>query len=88
MLVKDLTQSQFDSIDVIERVCSTLSLFGCFFVIVSYTVSSAFKKPINKLVFLASLGNIISNVATIISRNALLNLNGFLCQFQGFLIQM
>jgi len=39
-------------------------------------------------VFFASIGNLMTNIATLIARSALDNLDGFLCQFQSFLIQM
>lgn len=44
-----------DIFNVIERTCSVLSLLGCIFIIVTYCVSDAFQKPINRLVFYASL---------------------------------
>lgn len=88
MTVEELTTAELTDFDTIERVCSTLSLLGCLFIAVTFLSSKAFHKPINRLVFYASMGNIFSNVATIIARSALGNLNGGLCQFQGFLIQM
>ena len=52
-------------------------------------ISSEYHKPINRLVFYASFGNIISNVATLISRSSIeAGANSPLCQFQAFLIQM
>lgn len=47
--------SQLDIFNVIERTCSVLSLVGCIFIIVTFCVSDAFHKPINRLVFYASL---------------------------------
>lgn len=47
--------STLDIFNVIERTCSVLSLLGCIFIIVTYCVSDAFHKPINRLVFYASL---------------------------------
>lgn len=47
--------TQLDVFNVIERTCSVLSLVGCIFIIVTFCVSDAFHKPINRLVFYASL---------------------------------
>jgi hypothetical protein len=83
-----LTEAQLNDIVIIERVCSSLSLIGCAFIIVTFLSSRAFHKPINRLVFYASFGNMMTNVATLMGRTALSDVNGALCQLQGFLIQM
>lgn len=88
MGVTALTEAQRNAIVIVERINSSLSVVGCFFIMVTFLSSRAFHKPINRLVFFASVGNIMTNVATLISRSALGNLTGPLCQFQGFLIQM
>jgi hypothetical protein len=88
MSATHLTDDQLNAIVIIERVNSSLSVVGCVFIVVTFLSSRAFHKPINRLVFFASVGNIMTNVATLISRSALGNVNGALCQFQGFLIQM
>ncbi|KAH8595887.1 G-protein coupled receptor [Bisporella sp. PMI_857] len=81
---KDLT-----NFTTIERTCSTLSIAGCTFIAISFLAQREFRvKPINRLVFYASMGNIFTNVATLISRDALSNPKSGLCQFQAFLIQM
>jgi hypothetical protein len=50
-----------------------------------------FRKPINRLVFFASFGNLMANIATLISTSAIPRNPGeapsALCQFQGILIQ-
>ena len=88
MTPEELTQADLDNFVTVERVCSTLSLLGCLFIAITFIGSKAFHKPINRLVFFASMGNVFTNVATIISRSALTDVNGGLCQFQAFLIQM
>jgi hypothetical protein len=88
MSAKELTEGQLNAIVIIERVNSSLSVVGCLFIMVTFLSSRAFHKPINRLVFFASAGNIMTNTATLISRSALGNLTGALCQFQAFLIQM
>ncbi|KAL1984003.1 hypothetical protein VTN96DRAFT_9688 [Rasamsonia emersonii] len=82
------SQQQYYAIEAAERACSVLSLVGTFVVISTFIGSPTFRKPINRLVFYASWGNIMSNVATLISRSGILHgVNTPLCQFQGFLIQ-
>ena len=88
MATSGLSDDQLAAIVTIERVCSSLSLIGCAFIVVTFLSSRAFHRPINRLVFYASVGNIMTNIATIIGRSAIENPTGALCQVQGFLIQM
>jgi hypothetical protein len=82
------SDQQLSAIVTVERTCSALSLLGTTIVIGTFIGSRSFRKPINRLVFYASWGNIMSNVATIISRTGILvGENTALCAFQGFLIQ-
>lgn len=83
-----LTPSQLNSISIIERVCSVFSLLGSLFVIGTFVSSKAFHKPINRLVFYASFGNMMTNVGTLMSRQYLSSPHSVGCQFQAFLIQM
>ncbi|CAG8174670.1 unnamed protein product [Penicillium olsonii] len=83
-----LSEKQISAISVTERVCSTISLIGTFVIVATFIGSSAFRKPINRLVFYASWGNMMANIATIISANGIhQGVDNSLCQFQGFLIQ-
>jgi hypothetical protein len=83
-----LSASQIFALEVTERTCSVLSLMGTSFIISTFLSDKAFHKPINRLVFYASWGNILANVATLISTSGIrLGVDGFLCQFQAFLIQ-
>ncbi|KAI9780522.1 MAG: hypothetical protein M1839_006640 [Geoglossum umbratile] len=83
------TAAQLASLSVTERVTSALSLISSGYIIFTFLISTEFHKPINRLVFYASFGNIITNVATLISRSAItLGDNSALCQLQSFLIQM
>ena len=88
MVESSLTEGQLDAIGVIERVCSVFSLLGSIFVIVTFILSKAFHKPINRLVFYASFGNMLCNVGTLMSRTYLLSPDSVGCQFQAFLMQM
>ncbi len=83
-----LTPGQLEAISVIERTCSVFSLLGCLFTIITFCSSSAFHKPINRLVFYASFGNMMTNVGTLMSRAYLSDILSAGCQFQAFLIQM
>jgi len=83
-----VTESQLNALVHIERVNSGLSVVGCVFIVVSFLISKSFHRPINRLVFYASAGNLLTNIATIISRSAVDNVNSFLCQGQAFLIQL
>jgi hypothetical protein len=83
-----LSDAQMSVIVVTERTCSVVSVMGSFIIISTFLFSPLFRKPINRLVFYACWGNLMSNVATLISRSgSLYGLESPLCQFQGFLIQ-
>ncbi|KAK5997943.1 Cyclic AMP receptor-like A-like protein [Cladobotryum mycophilum] len=82
-----LTEGQFKAIDTIERVCSSLSLLGCLFTITTFCASREFNKPINRLVFYASIGNTLTNVGTMMTRTYVNRPNSFGCQLQGLIIQ-
>ncbi|KUI60048.1 hypothetical protein VP1G_07302 [Cytospora mali] len=55
MELSDASEAQMDLFSVIERICSVFSLVGCVFIIVTFCMSRSFHKPINRLVFYASL---------------------------------
>lgn len=76
------------AIENTERACSVLSLLGTTFIIGSFICNTSFRKPINRLVFYASWGNTMANIATLISRSGVYHgVTGPLCQFQAFFIQ-
>ncbi|KAK8136941.1 hypothetical protein PG984_004881 [Apiospora sp. TS-2023a] len=83
-----LSIGKLDAITIIERTCSIFSLLGCLFIIISFSCSKVFHKPINRLVFYASFGNMMSNIGTLMARSYVNDINVFGCQFQAFLIQM
>lgn len=88
MKASDISPGHLSAISDIERACSTLSLLGCLFVIITFSASKAFHKPINRLVFYASFGNLMANVGTLMARSYVDDPNGGPCQLQAFLIQM
>jgi hypothetical protein len=84
------TAEQFRAITTTERAVSVLSMVGSFFIMGTFLRWHYFRKPINRLVFYASFGNVMANIATLISTSALPVANedpSALCQFQGVLIQ-
>jgi hypothetical protein len=83
-----LSHEQVIALTTIERVCSVFSLLGCVFIIVTFWSSKAFHKPINRLVFYASFGNMFGNVGTLMAREYINSVDSPGCQLQGFLIQM
>jgi len=84
----DVTEDQLNGFSIIERVCSVLSLLGCLFIIVTFCCSKSFHKPVNRLVFYASFGNMMTNVATLMARSYIGDTSSAGCQFQAFLIQL
>lgn len=91
MLIKDLTEGQLNGLSIVERTCSVLSLIGIAFIVTTFLLSRGFHKPINRLIFYASVGNLGTNIGTIISRAPIDGASithPHLCQFQAFLIQM
>ncbi len=66
-----------------------MSLVGTIFVMTTFIYSSAFRKPINRLIFYATCGNMVGNAATLMARSGVrAGKNAPLCQLQGFLIQL
>ncbi|KAF6835801.1 g-protein coupled receptor [Colletotrichum plurivorum] len=84
----NLAKGDLDLLSVIERTCSVFSLLGCIFIIVTFCTSRAFHKPINRLVFFASFGNMMTNVGTLMARSYINSPLSPGCQLQAFLIQM
>jgi len=84
-----LSEGETHAIIVIEQTCSAISLLGCVFVLVTFALSDAFRqRAINRLVFYATFGNMLTNVATLMTRTYTNNIDAFGCQLQGFLIQV
>ncbi|KAI5462041.1 hypothetical protein BGZ63DRAFT_453289 [Mariannaea sp. PMI_226] len=74
-------------LSTIERVGSCFSLLGCCFIISTFCFSKAFHKPINRLVFYASIGNLIVTVGTLIGTTYIEHIDSAGCQMQAFMIQ-
>lgn len=87
--MRGLSPEDAASIIAIERACSALSLAGCLFVLVTFSLSDAFRqRAINRMVFYATFGNMLTNVATLMTTSYTHNVDSFGCQLQGFLIQV
>ncbi|KAH6623089.1 hypothetical protein F5144DRAFT_657239, partial [Chaetomium tenue] len=87
--MRGLSPEDAASIIAIERACSALSLVGCLFVLVTFSLSDAFRqRAINRMVFYATFGNMLTNVATLMTTSFTHNVDSFGCQLQGFLIQV
>lgn len=81
-----LTHGQLNALTITERVNSSISLLGIFFILITYTFYPFFNKPINRLIFFATWANLGTCVASLISIDGLANAS--LCRFQAFLVQM
>ncbi|KAF3482382.1 putative cAMP receptor-like protein [Arthroderma uncinatum] len=82
------TDSELQALAITERVSSTISLIGCIFVIVTFLCSDRFRTPVNRLIFYATLGNILGIAATLTSRSGILaGTESSLCQWQAVFIQ-
>jgi hypothetical protein len=83
--------AKMEAYEVAERVMSVFSLLGSFIILTTFLCWEEFRKPINRLIFFATFGNVAANIATLISTSALPTRNPKLplafCQFQGVLIQ-
>jgi hypothetical protein len=82
-----LSANQLLAVTVSARTMSVLSLAGSLFIMATFLRWEYFRKPINRLVFYASFGNVMANVATLISTSALSSPLSTLCEFQGILVQ-
>lgn len=83
-----ITSETLFNLHTIERVNSVISVVGCLFILITFRFCKAFDRPINRLIAFASAGNLMTNVATIMAGASLDKEDDFLCQAQGFLIQM
>ncbi|KAI9708037.1 MAG: hypothetical protein M1820_004241 [Bogoriella megaspora] len=84
-----LTDSQNRALVITERVNSSISIASILLILVTFWFSPYFNKPINRLFFFASWGNLGSCIAALISEDGP-NAGGSsaLCQVQAFLVQM
>lgn len=82
------TTRELEILQITSRVSSVFSLLGASFIIITFCSSTSFHRPINRLAFFAAFGNILSNVATITSREGIVHgSDSALCKAQASLIQ-
>ena len=84
-----LTRAQVNILDGVERSMSIVSILGCIFMITTFLICEDIRrKAFNRLLFLASFGNIFSNVATLISTSGVsAGDHSAICKMQATLIQ-
>ncbi|KAL8776317.1 MAG: hypothetical protein Q9213_008318 [Squamulea squamosa] len=88
-MAPSLTPEQSRSMALTERITAGISIVGILFIILTYMFSSSFSKPINRLVFYASWGNLGLCIVALISIDGPdAGEDSALCQFQGFMAQL
>jgi hypothetical protein len=85
----ELSLPQMRALEIVERTMSVISITGCLFIISSFILFRSLKrKMFNRLLFLASWGNLMANVATIIGPAGVeAGANSAICKAQATLIQ-
>lgn len=83
-----LTTSEIHTLIVIERATASVSVVATFILLSTFIFIKSFRTLTNTLIFYASFANLFANVAALIGGSALGNLDGALCQFQAFLLEM
>lgn len=84
-----LTHAQINALAITERVISVFSIISILFILVTFYFLKSFHKPINRLIFFASFGNLGMNIACLIAEDGIARgPTSSLCTFQAFLIQM
>ncbi|KAI9695156.1 MAG: hypothetical protein M1820_008862 [Bogoriella megaspora] len=79
---------QVVAIEAIERSMSVASLAGALSIISAFAAFPSLRKPINRLIFYATFGNLLTNVATMVSMSGIRpNELTSLCEFQAIFIQ-
>ncbi|KAG5296928.1 G-protein coupled receptor [Histoplasma ohiense] len=83
-----LSPSQIHTIYTSARAASALSITSSFFVITSFLWNRLFQTPVNRLMFYATWGNVLANVATMIGGDGISRgPKSSLCICQAFLAQ-
>jgi hypothetical protein len=84
-----LSMAEQNALLIVERTASMLSIAASFFVLTSFVLSSRLRRrSFNRLLFLATWGNVFANVATFIGHDGVdAGVDSGVCKFQGMLIQ-
>ncbi|UNI17608.1 hypothetical protein JDV02_003939 [Purpureocillium takamizusanense] len=83
-----LSSRQLAILGILQQVGAAFSIAGCVFIITTFCFCDAFHKPINRLVFFASLGNLMAGVGFAMAVMYLDKPNSGGCQMQGFLLHL
>ncbi|KAF7114195.1 hypothetical protein CNMCM5793_007773 [Aspergillus hiratsukae] len=84
-----LTEAQVRTLTTVERVASTLSIFGVITILITFAFSRHFRNPMHRLIFINAFYNLFDFIATMIATSGPAAGNSSaLCQFQGFCLQM
>ncbi|KAJ4331417.1 hypothetical protein N0V95_009888, partial [Ascochyta clinopodiicola] len=81
-----LTPPQLTILSTTTRLSSTLSLLGSTLNLLTFLSGPAFRKPVTRLIFYATWGNVLANAATLVSVAAIPNADGVvggLCRVQA-----
>lgn len=87
-MADNLSTRQLLAISIIERHCSVISLVGCVFTIATFCEYKALRKPIERLIFFASLGRMLSSMSILLSQVFVKSPSSLRCHLQAFLTQM
>jgi hypothetical protein len=83
------TPAQARLVIITERAASGLSVLGCLFVFITFAYSPRLRRPVNRILFYATIANLCMNVGTMLAFTPMYaGADSLLCQTQGFLIQM
>ncbi|TVY37122.1 Cyclic AMP receptor-like protein A [Lachnellula subtilissima] len=83
-----LTKHEIDVLIIIERTTASISVTGTLILLGTFIFIKEFRTLSNTLIFYASFANLFASVAVLIGGSALSHVDGALCQFQGFLLEM
>ncbi|TVY88207.1 Cyclic AMP receptor-like protein A, partial [Lachnellula willkommii] len=83
-----LTKQEIDVLIIIERTTASISVAGTLILLGTFIFIKEFRTLSNTLIFYASFANLFASIAALIGGSALSHVNGALCQFQGFLLEM
>jgi hypothetical protein len=85
----NLTGTERDVIQNVERAGASLSLAGVGFIFVTYALFKRLRTVPNTFILFASIANVGASVACLIGYDGILAGDGSaLCQLQGFLLEM
>lgn len=85
-MTQGLSKGQITVLNIIQQVGSSLSFAGCVFIIGTFCFCDAFQKPINRLVYYASFGNLMASIAFMMAGLYVDTPMSAGCQAQAFLL--